>query len=191
MAKRQRTLTDADRRAAAKVRGLWAEYQKKNPGVSQELAASRAGMGQSAFSQFLRGTVPMRVAPVLKFAKLFSVDPTEIRPDITALAYSAAREVDTPHAAQPAATYGGVSQEALAIARAFDALQPQSREFVREQVFIYTMIDKSFPWLRRGRPVGTSYEQFEQWHKENIALAMKKGSTTTTAPEKRKREKAR
>jgi hypothetical protein len=42
------------------------------------------------------------------------------------------------------------------------------KEFIREQVFIYTVIDKSFPWLRRGRPVGTTYEQFEKWHQENI-----------------------
>lgn len=85
-------------------------------------------------------------------------------------------------ARQPGAEYEiGVSDEAMAIARAFDALQPQSREFIREQVFIYTMIDTSFPWLRRGRPVGSSYEDFEKWHKENIATAMKK------APEKTKR----
>jgi predicted transcriptional regulator len=86
MGSRKRTLTDADRRAATKVRALWADYQKKHPGVSQEKAAELAGMGQSAFSQFLRGTVPMRVAPVLKFAQLFGVDPREIRHDIEALA---------------------------------------------------------------------------------------------------------
>jgi hypothetical protein len=81
---------------------------------------------------------------------------------------------------EPAAAVYGVSAEALAIARAFDELQPQAREFIREQVFIYTVIDKSFPWLRRGRPVGASYEDFEKWHKENIALAMKSGAAKET-----------
>jgi transcriptional regulator with XRE-family HTH domain len=185
MSSRKRTLTDADKKAAAKVRALWADFQKKNPGISQDAAAARAGMGQSAFSQFLRGTVPMRVAPVLKFAKLFDVEPVEIRPDIGTLAYGAARPAKPTYVAEAIRPYG-VSDEAMAIARAFDELQPQSREFIREQVFIYTVIDKSFPWLRRGRPVGTSYEQFEKWHKENIERALKTGAG---AP--RKGEKAR
>jgi transcriptional regulator with XRE-family HTH domain len=104
MAKRKRVLTPADRRAAEKVRELWADYQKKNPGISQEVAAERADMGQSAFSQFLRGTVPMRVAPVLKFAKLFGVEPAEIRPDITRLAYAGARVVEAPRVEPEAST---------------------------------------------------------------------------------------
>jgi hypothetical protein len=77
---------------------------------------------------------------------------------------------------EPPAAYGLLSPEALSIARAFDEIEPQAREFIREQVFIYTVIDKSFPWLRRGRPVGSSYEDFEKWHKENIDLAMKRGA---------------
>jgi hypothetical protein len=39
----------------------------------------------------------------------------------------------------------GVSDEALEIARAFDQLQPQAKEYIREQVFIYTVVDKSIP----------------------------------------------
>lgn len=169
MVKRHRNITDADRRAAEKVRDLWLSYQKSNPGVSQERAAALAGMGQSAFSQFLRGTVPMRVAPVLKFAKLFGVDPREIRADIGELAVQAARENPAAlEAREPAAAYG-VSDEALEIAKAFDKLQPQSRVFIREQVFIYAVIDRSFPWLRHGRPVSKEYDKFEKKHVENIA----------------------
>ena len=76
------------------------------------------------------------------------------------------------HAAQQtSASYSGISDEALEIARAFDHLQPQAREFIREQVFIYTVIDKQFPWLRHGKPIGKSYDQFERWHQENIAAS--------------------
>lgn len=71
-------------------------------------------------------------------------------------------------AQQPRADYLGLSEEALEIARAFDQLQPQARDFIREQVFIYTVIDKSFPWLRHGKPIGKSYNEFERWHQENI-----------------------
>jgi hypothetical protein len=62
----------------------------------------------------------------------------------------------------------GVSEEALEIARAFDQMQPQARAYIREQVFIYTVIDKSFPWLRHGRPMGNTYAEFEHWHQTNI-----------------------
>jgi transcriptional regulator with XRE-family HTH domain len=190
MARRKRTLTEADKRAAAKVRALWADFQKKNPGMSQEVAAAKAGMGQSAFSQFLRGTVPMRVAPVLKFAKLFGIDPAEIRSDLPDLAYSGAR-VPEPAAAQepPAASYG-LSDEAMEIARAFEQLQPQAREFIREQVFIYTVIDKSFPWLRHGRPMGKTYDEFERWHLGNIEtkrdLELQQAGLKPRGKEKRK-----
>jgi hypothetical protein len=63
----------------------------------------------------------------------------------------------------------GVSDEALEIARAFDQLQPQAKEYIREQVFIYTVVDKSMPWLRHGRPIGKTYADFEKWHQENIS----------------------
>jgi transcriptional regulator with XRE-family HTH domain len=158
-------MTEADRRAAAKARELWADFQKKNPGISQETAAERAGMGQSAFSQFLLGRVPMRITPVLKFAKLFGVAPTEIRDDLGDLPYSSGREIAPIKASEPPP---GISAEALEIARAFDQMQPQAREYIREQVFIYTVVDKSMPWLRHGKPIGSSYSEFERWHQENI-----------------------
>jgi transcriptional regulator with XRE-family HTH domain len=158
-------MTDADKRAAVKVRALWAAFQKANPGISQEKAAEAAGMGQSAFSQFLVGRVPMRITPVLKFAKLFGVPPAEIREDLGDLPYTAGRE---PAALKVAEPLPGISEEAIEIARAFDQLQPQSREYIREQVFIYTVIDKSFPWLRHGKPIGKTYTDFENWHQRNI-----------------------
>lgn len=165
MAKRKRQLTEADKKAAGKVRELWAEFQKQNPGISQDTAAARAGMGQSAFSQFLLGRVPMRITPVLKLAKLFGVAPAEIREDLGDLPYSKASASQANVVREPE----GVSEEAMEIARAFDQLQPQAREYIREQVFIYTVIDKQFPWLRHGKPIGRKYAEFEQWHQHNIA----------------------
>jgi transcriptional regulator with XRE-family HTH domain len=167
MGTRKRTLTAADKRALAKVRELWAEFQKKNPGITQEAAAERAGMGQSAFSQFLLGTVPMRVTPVLKFAKLFDVDPRTIRDDLVELAaYTPATPSKALEVREP--DISDVSEEALEIARAFDKMQPQTKERVREHVFMYSVIDKSFPWLRTGRPVSDNYGKFEKWHVDNM-----------------------
>lgn len=66
----------------------------------------------------------------------------------------------------------GVSPEALEIARAFDKMQPQTKERIREHVFIYSIIDSSLPWLRSGRPVSEQYDTFERWHKENMQTAV-------------------
>lgn len=78
-----------------------------------------------------------------------------------------------PVAMEPAGSYRAtVSDDALEIARAFDQLQPQAKAYIREQVFIYTVIDKSFPWLRHGRPMGTTYEEFERWHVQNISAKL-------------------
>lgn len=66
------------------------------------------------------------------------------------------------------AIYQALSDEALEIARAFDQMQPQTKERVREHVFIYSIVDKSFPWLRTGRPVSDTYGKFERWHTDNM-----------------------
>lgn len=75
-------------------------------------------------------------------------------------------------ARQPSAQYGALSEQALEIARAFDRMQPQTRERVREHVFIYSIIDRSFPWLRSGKPVSENYGTFEKWHEENMATSL-------------------
>lgn len=85
--------------------------------------------------------------------------------------YLAAAGEKVSVAKQPAAPpYHQLSEESLEIARAFDQLQPQARDYIREQVFIYTVIDKAFPWLRHGKPIGTSYQDFERWHQNNITV---------------------
>lgn len=66
----------------------------------------------------------------------------------------------------------GVTPEALEIARAFDRMQPQTQERARELVFLLSIIDRSFPWLRTGKPVSEQYGKFEKWHEENMATQL-------------------
>lgn len=66
------------------------------------------------------------------------------------------------------APHGDLTPEAIEIARAFDRMEPQTQAQVRQHVFIYSIIDRSFPWLRLGRPVSASYGQFEKWHADNL-----------------------
>jgi transcriptional regulator with XRE-family HTH domain len=90
MGGRKRVLTPADERAAARARDLWADYQRKHPGVSQESAAEDTGMSQSAFSQFLLARVPIGLRAALKLAALFQVEPQAIRDDLPQQLYSGA-----------------------------------------------------------------------------------------------------
>lgn len=168
MASRTRKLTDADRRAAAKLRTLWADFKKKNPGISQETAAGRAGMTQSALSQFLLGTVPMRITPVLKLAKLLGVPPTDIRDDLGDMPYAHTPPAATLKVEEPRLA----SAAAMEIARIFDSLEPQTQNLIREQIYIYSVLDHSYPWLRRGRPKGESYDQYERRHEQNMAAKL-------------------
>lgn len=70
--------------------------------------------------------------------------------------------------ARPKIGPADLSEDALEIARAFDHMEPQTQERARELVFMLSVIDKSFPWLRTGRPVAHSYGTFEKWHEENM-----------------------
>ena len=165
MARRKRTLTAADQRAAERVRALWKQYRDKHPGMTQERAASLAGMGQSAFSQFLLGSVPMRVTPVVKFAALFGVQPSEIRSDLPELAIRGARAAEAkPVAQEPAeAAYRSEpSDEALEIARMWQQLPAERRQWFRDLMALEAIVAKHYPWLMFGRPKRESYNEYER-----------------------------
>lgn len=168
MATRRRMMSEADQLAAKRVRELWADYQKKHPGISQEVAAARANMTQSAFSQFLKGRVPMRVTPVMKMAKLFGVPPRSIRNDLGDLVYETSLPDQALAAMEP--TLQPLTAESLEIARVFQEMTHQTQDFVRELLFHFAIIDKRYPWLRRGRPRSHTYAQFEKWHEDNRQL---------------------
>lgn len=175
MGARKRKLTDEDRRAVAKVRELWADFQKKNPGVSQEAAAARAGMSQSAFSQFLMGRVPMRVTPVIKFARLFGVEPSSIRDDLVNLPYAIGTKATQLEVREPAPLL--LPAGALEIAKVFSKLSPQTQEMFRELLFMYSAVDKFYPWLRRGRPKGESYSSYERRLEQNMTAMIELAAT--------------
>lgn len=161
---RRRNLTDADRRAAARVNELWKEYKSKHPGITQEIAADKAGFTQSAFSQFLKGRVPIRISPAQKFARLFGVAPTEIRPDLVHAAYTLGEATALTAREGPP-----LSEEAIEIARVFEGAQPQTRDMIRDVVYMFAFVDKRYPWMRRGRPKGESYTNYEKRMVQNIS----------------------
>lgn len=59
-----------------RVQSAWATH-KQGRGVSQVAAAKALGMNQSAFSQYIRGTIPLNTDFLRKFAALTDIDPVE------------------------------------------------------------------------------------------------------------------
>lgn len=76
----RRELTDEERLWAANLKRIW-EQKKESDGLSQLDAAVALGYKtQSAFSQFLLGTVPLHTDAKAKMARFLGVDVTEIDP---------------------------------------------------------------------------------------------------------------
>lgn len=85
--------TPADQLAAEKLRRLWNEFQRANPGVTQEDAADKMGFTQGALSQYLKGSLPIRARAVLRFSQYLGCEPRDIRDDLPELR-SAKRPLD-------------------------------------------------------------------------------------------------
>lgn len=150
-------------------------------GLSQKQLEAASGVSQKTISKIERGDQEGSTQ-VAALARACGVNT-----DWLASEHGPMNGAGTSLAKQERAEYAALSPDSLEIARAFEQLQPQAREYIREQVFIYTVIDKSFPWLRHGRPMGKTYDEFEKWHQRNIAVkddlarqrAAKRKKTTT------------
>lgn len=73
---------------AARLKALWlawkaAEVAAGRP-IAQDAAAERLGFGQSAFSQYLNGIIPLNADALRKFCALLEVRPARISPKIAA-----------------------------------------------------------------------------------------------------------
>jgi len=152
MAKPKRNISEADRAAAKRLRAIWAEFKKKTR-LSQETAASRIGISQAAFSQYLRCEIALNTDITAKFAQLLGVKPDAIRTD---------RDFSGLKLEQPSTAYqSGLSDEALDVAFTWQSLPPHRRRAFRDSLFLECAVAKHFPWLQVGKPDG-DYEAFER-----------------------------
>jgi transcriptional regulator with XRE-family HTH domain len=79
--KAQNPSTEADKRAAGRLRAIW-ENVKRNEGLTQTDLASRFGeVTQGAISHYMTGRTPLGPVATLKFAKILNCKPTDIRED--------------------------------------------------------------------------------------------------------------
>ena len=86
--KRKAKPTPADQEAAQRLRAFWDQAvaasiaDPSSERLTQETAGAELGSGQSAVSQYLKGTIPLNYRALLVFARLLGRDPTEIRCDL-------------------------------------------------------------------------------------------------------------
>ena len=85
MTRKRRELTELEIMYLERFRKIWNE-KKQQLQLTQEKAGHACGWnGQSAFSQYLGGLVPLNIEAVLRLAKVLQVHPAEIMPDINEL----------------------------------------------------------------------------------------------------------
>ncbi len=173
MQKHNRTITAKDREAAARLSALWADYKKKNPGVSQETAGAKLKYSQAVFSQYLHCKIALGTDAVRKFAGLFGVDPGAIRPE---LAGTPPHRATVLAAAEESPAYG-LDPEALEIARAWSALPAARRQCIKESIFLEAAVSTLYPWLSVGRPATRSYEEFERRVEKGIQSHGRRSAT--------------
>jgi transcriptional regulator with XRE-family HTH domain len=83
--KKRRELTINELEALERLKKNW-DLKKRELKITQEQVGLACGWGgQSAFSQYFTGNVPLNVEAVLRIAKVLKIHPAEIMPEINVL----------------------------------------------------------------------------------------------------------
>lgn len=129
---KNRELSESETEATKRLKKIWNE-KKKDLKLSQEKLALECGWsGQSAFSQYYHGRVPLNTEAVLKLAKVLKVHPTEIMPEIAEflptnpITAKIDKVQETPY---------GLTPEAIEFAKAWQELPPEQRSALK--AFVY------------------------------------------------------
>ena len=137
----KRRITDSDLAAARRLSKLWDAYQERNKDATQEVAGAKIGLSQAAFSQYLKGTIPLNARATLKFAQLLGVHPTEIRPELEPLL----KGVDL----------STISQDAVTVGKVFDALPDCAKQETLD-ILLYK-VDRSKTFLIKDTATTADY----------------------------------
>jgi transcriptional regulator with XRE-family HTH domain len=122
-----KTLTKEQLEDAARLRAIFEERKTADRSLTQETLAAACGWKtQSAAQQYLNGMVPLNLDALIKFSLALDVPVTDISPTLGAKIMSV-RVRHSPIA-------GGISNEALAVAQAFDRLQAAAQKAVLAQL---------------------------------------------------------
>lgn len=89
-----KTITPEDIAASKRCFDLW-KKKKDEMGINQEQLGELMGVTQSTISSWFHGRTPIGTNALLKFAAVFDVPPTEIRPEFEHGAFSGELSPDT------------------------------------------------------------------------------------------------
>ena len=90
----KRILSEEEQRVAVRCMAAWQAY-KKETRSSQAIMAEKLGFtNQSAFSQYINGTVLPNIGFVLNFASIIVVDPATLWPEKAAIIHQTSEDAD-------------------------------------------------------------------------------------------------
>jgi len=138
---------------------------REHAGLSQSALASRLGVKQQAV-QYLEN--PKKAAQASRYtsaiARHCGVSAEWLESGTGAMLGAPAANT----VAEPTAKYHAPSAEAKQIAEAWMLLSPDAQAWMRDLIYILSITERKYPWLRRGRPKSESYDQFEKRMVQNF-----------------------
>jgi transcriptional regulator with XRE-family HTH domain len=136
---------------------LMAAYNN-GAGISDNALAKLTGLSQPTVSRQAAGGVTNAKSHVVnKLADFFGVSAAVLRGEEPIKA--------TERAGQP---YADLTPLAMDIARRWMALSPDRQEWFRDLIFTIHFFEERFPALKKGRPKGESYTNFERAAERDI-----------------------
>jgi transcriptional regulator with XRE-family HTH domain len=84
-----------------------------------------------------------------------------------------AKQPDNFVAKERQASYDVLTAEAREVALAWSKLSPEVRATMRDVIFMLSLGERRFPWLRRGRPAGETYDEWERRQEQNFSAMVK------------------
>lgn len=119
--KAKRDLTPEEVAAATRAKGFWDEKKKLGEiTLSQTKAAEKCGWTQGAFWQYLNAATPLNWDAVIKLARLLSVEPADIYPELA-----------EKYGVTPQERRSDLPPDALEIAHLYRRLGPKAQEHIR------------------------------------------------------------
>lgn len=70
------------------------------------------------------------------------------------------------------ASYEVLTADAQEVALAWSQLSDETKSWARDLVFMLAVMERRYPWLRRGRPRGESYTDYERRIEQNFQAKM-------------------
>lgn len=125
--------------------------------VSQYELARQTGVPQPTIHRILIGeSVDPKTVTVEKLANYFGVSVPDLRG-------TAKREWK-----EATGRFSALSEEAIDLLAAWEKLPPERRQAYKDFIFLEVFALEQMPWLKRGRPVKRSYDEYEK-HMQSLA----------------------